>query len=326
MKGELQEIGGDVIVGSGDYRYRIVTDWAKLPPGWDFKNAAAVVVDKADRVYVFNRSEHPMMIFDRDGNLLSTWGEGVCPRAHGLSLGPDETIYCTDDGDQTVRKCTLDGKILLEIGIPGKAAPEMSGLPFNHCTHTALSPRGDIYISDGYGNARVHKYSPGGKLIKSWGASGSEPGEFNLPHNILCDKDGWVYVADRENHRIQVFDGDGNYEAQWNNLFRPCALMMTDADDPLCFIGELPAASHLSKGRRRLGSCIKIATMKGEVLARLGDDLPGTRPGQFISPHGIAVDSHGDMYISEVPYGMWAQLFDEPRPEVLRCLQKWVRI
>ena len=196
-------------VGSGDYVYEPVVDWAKLPPGWSFKEIGSVGVDKNDNVYVFNRGEHPMIVFDRDGNFLRSWGEGVFPRAHGVFMAPDDTIWLTDDGDHTVRQCTLEGKVLLTLGIPGKPAPYMSGEPFHRCTHTAMSPQGDIYVSDGYGNSRVHKFSPNGRLLLSWGAPGTDPGEFNIAHNITCDADGWVYVADRENHRVQVFDGNG---------------------------------------------------------------------------------------------------------------------
>ena len=149
-----------VTLGSGAYAYRVIENWAKLPDGWSFKEVGAVAVDRKDQVYVFNRGEHPMMVFDREGNFLRSWGEGVFPRAHGLHIGPDETLWCTDDGSHTVRHCTLDGKVLLEIGVPGKPAPYMSGVPFNRCTHTALSPAGDFYVSDGYGNSRVHKYAP----------------------------------------------------------------------------------------------------------------------------------------------------------------------
>jgi len=106
-------------------------------------------------------------------------------------MGPDESLYCTDDGDHTVRKCSLDGKVLLEIVGEGQPAPYMSGRPFHRCTHTALSPQGDIYISDGYGNAVVNKYSLDGRRILSWRRSGTEPGEFSLPHNVCCDADGW---------------------------------------------------------------------------------------------------------------------------------------
>ena len=104
--------------------------------------------------------------------------------------------------------------------------------------HTALSPQADIYVSDGYQNARVHKYSPDGKLMVSWGEPGTDAGQFNLVHNIACDDDSWVYVADRENHRVQVFDGNGKYQTQWNNLMRPCGLFVKRGKNPLAAIGE----------------------------------------------------------------------------------------
>ena len=203
----------DVILGEGAYRYRVDRDWANLPDGWDFHEVAAVGVDTKDTVYVFNRGRHPMIVLDRDGNFLRAFGEDIFTRAHGIHMAADGTIYATDDGDHSVRRLTPEGKVLMTLGVPGTPAPFMSGQPFNRCTHTALSPQGDIYVSDGYGNARVHKYSPDGKLLLSWGRSGTGPGEFNLPHNIICDPDGWVYVADRESSRIQVFDGNGRFEA-----------------------------------------------------------------------------------------------------------------
>ena len=212
------------ILGSGEHRYRVVENFAKLPDGWSLTDAASVAVDSKDRIYVFNRGAHPMVVLDREGNFITSWGEGLFNRAHGLHIDADDNLYCTDDGDHTVRKCTTDGKVLLTIGIPNKPAPFMSGEPFHRCTHTALSPKGEIYVSDGYGNACVHKYSPDGKLLKTWGEPGTDPGQFNIVHNIATDADGWVYVADRENHRVQVFDGNGKYETQWNNLHRPCAL------------------------------------------------------------------------------------------------------
>ena len=154
-----------MIVGSGDYRYEVNADWAKLPDGWSFKEVGGVGVDGNDNVYVFNRGDHPMMVFDREGNFLRSWGEGQYPRAHGVHIAPDDTMFLTDDGGHFVRKVTLDGEVLLELGVPGKPAPYMSGEPFHRCTHTALSPQGDIYVSDGYGNSRVHKYTPDGKLL-----------------------------------------------------------------------------------------------------------------------------------------------------------------
>ncbi|SVD94344.1 uncharacterized protein METZ01_LOCUS447198, partial [marine metagenome] len=256
-----------------------------------------------DNVYVFNRGEHPMMIFDQRGNFLRSWGEGLFVRAHGLHIGPDQSIYCTDDGDHTVRKCTLEGKVLLEIGIPGKPTPYMSGEPFHRCTHTALSPDGHIFVSDGYGNSRVHKYTPDGKLVKSWGEPGTDPGQFNIVHNIVADDDGWIYVADRENHRVQVFDTNGKYEAQWNNLHRPCGLFMPRGECPHCFIGELGPGMPVNRNMANLGPRLTIVDTKGNRIARLGgEEGLVNEPGKFMAPHGLAVDSQGDIYVGEVSY------------------------
>ena len=163
-----------VILGEGRYRYRVVEGWGVLPPGFTYKDGAAVCVDSKDNVYVFNRGDHPVIVFDRDGKFLRSWGEDVgFVNAHGAATGPDDMLYLTDDFGAAVRKCTPDGKVVLTIGTPGKPAPRFSGDPFNRCTHTALSPQGDIYVSDGYQNARVHKYAPDGKLLFSWGEPGT---------------------------------------------------------------------------------------------------------------------------------------------------------
>ena len=109
-----------VILGTGDHRYQVEEGWGKLPDGWSFHEVGAVGVDRNDNVYVFNRGEHPMIVFDREGNFLRSWGEGLFPRAHSVHMAPDDTIFCTDDGAHCVRKCTLDGKVLMTIGVPGK--------------------------------------------------------------------------------------------------------------------------------------------------------------------------------------------------------------
>ncbi|MDP6706593.1 MAG: peptidyl-alpha-hydroxyglycine alpha-amidating lyase family protein [Alphaproteobacteria bacterium] len=316
------------VLGDGDFRYRVEADWAKLPDGWGFNDVAAVAVDHEDRVYVFNRGEHPMIVFDREGNFLRSWGEGLFGRAHGLHIGPDETLYCTDDGDHTVRRCTLDGKVLMTLGIPGKPTPYMAGEPFHRCTHTALSPEGDLYVSDGYGNARVHKYSPDGKLLFSWGEPGTDPGQFNIPHNICCDGDGWVYVADRENHRVQIFDGRGRFETQWHGMHRPCGLCMAAGRDPLCYIGELGPGMPVNMAVPNIGPRLSVVTNKGELLARVGDIRAGLAPGQFLAPHGLAVDSRGDIYVGEVSYTAWPrfEFAEGPAPADLRSLRKLVRI
>ena len=127
-------VANDSIVGEGAFRYRMDPSWGEIPDEWEIGDVAAVAVDRSDRVYVFNRGAHPMIVLDRDGRFLRSWGEGVFRRPHGLHLGPDDALYCTDDGDHTVRRCTLDGKVELELGLPGKPAPYMSGEPFPRCT------------------------------------------------------------------------------------------------------------------------------------------------------------------------------------------------
>jgi hypothetical protein len=320
-----QQAQDHVILGEGAFRYRVNRDWARLPDGWTFHEVAAVGVDQNDNVFVFNRGKNPMIVFDRHGNYLRSWGADIFSHAHGIHMAPDGTIYCTDDGDHTVRQVTPEGRVLMQLGVPGKASPFMSGQPFNRCTHTALSPTGDLYVSDGYGNARVHKYSPDGKLLLSWGRPGSGPGEFNLPHNIVCDPDGWVYVADRESHRIQVFDGNGRFETQWNNLHRPSGLCMTFGKCPLCYVGEIGPYMPVNRNYPNIGPRVSLLDGKGNVLARLGrtEDAVGQEPGQFMSPHGIAVDSRGDIYVGEVVASSWPSAFPgKPRPSNLKSLQK----
>ena len=316
-----------VTLGSGAFTYRPVDDWARLPDGWAFREVAAVATDSKDNVYVFDRGEHPVMVFDRDGNFLRSWGEGVFKRAHGLHVGPDDTIWCTDDMDHSVRACTPEGKVLLQIGVSGKPAPLLSGEPFHRCTHTALSPQGEIYVSDGYGNARVHKYAPDGRLLFSWGESGTDPGQFNIVHNVVCDDDGWVYVADRENHRVQVFDANGRYETQWNNLHRPCGLFMCRGHSPHCYIGELGPGMSVNRGFPNLGPRLSVVTNQGELVTRIGDVTGGEGPTQFLAPHGLAVDSRGDIYVGEVSKTLWPSMYpDRPAPPGVRTLRKLVKV
>jgi len=312
-----------VILGAGAHRYEVVEGWAKLPPGQEFNaDVAAVGIDRQDRVYAFNRGAHPMVVLDREGNFLRSWGEGVFKRAHGVHVAPDDTLWLTDDGDHTVRHCTLDGKVLLTLGVPGKPTAYMSGEPFHRCTHTALSPQGDLYVSDGYGNSRVHKYSPDGRRLMSWGEPGTDPGQFNIPHNIACDAEGWVYVADRENHRVQVFDGNGKFETQWVNMHRPSGFYR-DPRDGRFYVGEIGGGVAVNIDMPNIGPRVSIYGARGELLARLGNRPAGLEAGQFISPHGLAVDSRGDIYVGEVSYTNWGRR--GPIPPGLRSLQKLVK-
>jgi DNA-binding beta-propeller fold protein YncE len=310
-------------VGSGDFQYEIVPDWGRLPYDVTLYDVAAVAVDGKDRVFVFNRGEHPMLVLNSAGQLLRSWGEGVFTRPHGVHIGPDGAVYCTDDGDHTVRKFSAEGKILLELGIPGQPAPLMSGKPFHRCTHTALSPSGDIYVSDGYGNACIHRFTPDGRLLQTWGESGCGPGQFYIPHNLCCDDEGWIYVADRENHRIQVFDGQGRFETQWNGLHRPCALCSCGQTPAEFYVGEAGPAMRATLQFPNLGPRISILNRHGVILGRLGDLPAGIAPGRFVAPHGIAVDSAGDIYLAEVSFTGWPAVFPgEPCPRNLPTLHK----
>jgi DNA-binding beta-propeller fold protein YncE len=318
-------------LGEGKFRYRLACaghNWGELPDGWRIGDVAGVGVDRNDCVYVFARGEHPMTVFDRHGKFLRSWGEGLFGRAHGLHIDSDDNLYCTDDGDHTVRKITTDGKVLLTIGVPNQPAPFLSGKPFNRCTHTALSPKGEIYVSDGYGNSCVHKYSPDGKHLMCWGTTGTDPGQFNIAHNIATDDDGWVYVADRENHRVQVFDGNGKYEAQWNNLHRPCGLYCCRGKKPTFVIGELGPGMPVNLKAPNLGPRLSIVDAQGKLIARLGGkEGAGLEPGKFIAPHGLALDSKGDIYVGEVSYTNWKTSFpDKPMPTTIRSLQKLEKV
>jgi len=311
-------------LGIDELGYEVRDEWSKLPDQWSFLEVSDVAVDSKDRVYVFNRGQHPVIVFDRDGNFLNSWGEGLFSNPHGITIDSDDLLYCVDSGDHTVRKLTSEGKLLMTLGEPGKVAPFQSGQPFNRPTKVALDPKnGQIYVADGYGNSRVHKYTPDGKLLFSFGAPGSDPGEFNVVHSVCTDKDGFVYVADRENHRIQVFDSEGNYIDQWNNLHRPCALHIQGSIEQLCYIGELAPTLSCNKNSPNLGPRISIYNLSGKRLARLGDIRRGERPDQFLAPHGIAVDSELDLYIGEVSWTSVGRNMDPPRE--LRSFRKLIR-
>jgi DNA-binding beta-propeller fold protein YncE len=311
-----------VELGSGDYIYEELADWAKLPEGWSFQDAPDVAVDAQDRVYVFNRGDHPMVVFEPDGSFITSWGEGLFVRPHGVTLSPDGALYCVDDGAHCIYKCSLDGQVLATIGTPGQPAPRLRGEPFNQPTKVTFHPdTGNMYIADGYGNARVHVYSVNSEHLFSWGSHGTDPGQFNLVHSIAIDSEGKVHVADRENHRVQVFDDRGNYLDQWNNLHRPCGLHI---DGETVYIGQLLTHLSVNADYPNLGACVTIHDLTGSRLARLGDIHPGEGPGQFTTPHGLAVDSHGDLYVGEVAWTAYGRRLDPPR--MARCFRKLVRV
>jgi DNA-binding beta-propeller fold protein YncE len=271
-----------------------------------------------------------------------------------MCITPDDTMYFVDRMPQLVLKFSKEGRHRLSLGkrgvhsdtgytqetriagdpllsgggLPDKNGVGFGGPPFHHPTDVSIGPAGEIYVSDGYSNACVHRYSPDGRLIATWGGSGIGPGEFNLPHNISCDEDGWVYVADRENHRIQVFDGDGRYETEWRNVHRPSGLFMPRGKCPICYVGEIGPYFDFSRGAPNLGPRVSILSNTGELITRLGEDpTAGNVPGKFLSPHSLAVDSHGDLYVGQVAVSAWPSLFpDKPLPKRLRSIEKFERV
>ncbi len=286
-----------MVFGQGTHQYTVQEEWWTLPEGWEFGWIPAVAVDSQDRVYVYSRSEHPMVVFDRDGNFIDAWGDDILKDAHGIFIDADDNIYCTERDTHVMRKFTTAGELLMTLGTPD--APGAEGEPFNKPTDFALGPDGEMYISDGYGNARVHKYSPDGELIKSWGQPGTGPGEFDLPHCVRVDPRNRLMVADRENNRIQFFTLDGEYIEEWGDLLQPDTIYI-DNDD-LVYIAEL-------------GQRISIMTLDGEVISQWGSERGSTVPGEFLAcPHGIWLDSHGDIYVGEVQADARLQKFIRQR-------------
>ena len=302
-----------VELGTGRFRYEALAAWEELPTGMTLVECAGVAVDGDDLVYLLTRNvANPVVVLDPDGAVVRTFGAGVfTDRTHAITVGPDGYLYCADDGSHTVTKWSREGELALTIGTPGQPAPRFSGKPFNRPTDAAVSSRdGRIFVSDGYGNARIHRFSPDGDHELSWGEPGIDAGQFMVPHNLAIDEDDRLYVADRESHRVQVFDREGTVLAIWNNVHRPCGLAM--GGDGNVYIGELTGVA-LMDGALGVGHRVGVYSREGELLARFGDPEEGEEPGRFIAPHGIAVDSRGDIYVAEVSHTIRGRHLDPPR-------------
>ena len=308
---------------AGGFAYQADDDWAKLPEGWTMREVADVAVDAADNLYVFNRGDHPVIVLDKHGNFLRSWGDGFFgARAHGIAAGADGFIYCVENTQHAITRFTPEGKLVWTLGESGKPAPKWSNKPFNLPTNMEVSPKtGDIFVADGYGNAAIHRFSPDGKLLASWGAPGCDPGEFQIPHNVVVDQDENVYITDRENYRLQVFDCNGNLKAIWQNIYRPQALCIDR--EGIVYVGEQLMQRDLFD-YPKVGHRLNVYNKKGERLARIGDPDIGDGPNQFIAPHGFAVDSQGNLYVGEVSFTVYGRRFDPPR--IFRCFRKLRRV
>jgi DNA-binding beta-propeller fold protein YncE len=202
-----------------------------MPDGWKFGRVSAVATDSANQVYVFQRGKRadPIVVFDSKGNYIRGWGKGMFGNPHGMRVDKNDNVWVTDNGDHQVMKFTRDGKLLMTLGVKGKAGTDDK--TFNRPTDIAFTPSGDFYVSDGYGNSRVVKFSSDGKYLMDWGKRGAKPGEFNTPHSIAVDSKGSVYVSDRENNRIQIFDPNGKFLRQWTHLGATQNIFITPKDE-----------------------------------------------------------------------------------------------
>jgi DNA-binding beta-propeller fold protein YncE len=268
--------------GSAPYLYERIPAWGGGAEGCEMGVLSGVAVTDDDRVFVVDREPRPAIVeFDREGRHIASWGQDVFTSPHDICVHPDGRIYVPDCDDHTVRICSPEGEVLQTIGTPG--APGSSGQPFNRPTGVSLAVSGQLYVSDGYGQHRVHRFSADGEWLQSWGQQGAEPGEFTLPHNIAVSRTGTVVVADREpNNRVQLFDLEGNFTSQWPGRLFPCGLAI-DGDDTV-FVAE--------------GFGVSIFNMDGDLLSMV--PLRGGPEDQPHGSHAVAVDNRGDLYVNEV--------------------------
>jgi 6-bladed beta-propeller len=271
-------------VGAGQYRYEVVRDFFKLPEGQSFGLISRVAADARDRIYVFQRKDPPVVVFDREGARLGAWGSGEVTDPHGLKIVGD-IVYTTDRSDSVAKAFTLGGKVLFALGTRGVHSDtgdvvnwlaERAAGPFNHPTEMIAHPNGDIYVTDGYRNARVHRFTKEGRLLASWGEPGSGPGQFHLPHSIAVDEKGRLCVADRANKRIQMFSEDGEFLGQWTGMGGPNDI--SRGRDGNFYIAEQEDSGN--------PAYIAVRDPQGKVLVRL----------KSRHVHGVGVDSRGDIY------------------------------
>jgi DNA-binding beta-propeller fold protein YncE len=334
-QGELANNDYRVIVGSGAFRFDWIRGWGRLPHGVRLGDVPAVAVDSRDRLFVFHRGEPPILVLDQDGTFISSWGSGLFKRPHGIFIAADDSVYCVDDEGQSIRKFTPDGRQTLEIQGADQAATTgyqpgyphtviRSAPPFCYPTDGSESPDGEqILVSDGYGNARLHRFSRTGKLLGSFGDPGHGPSQFVIPHGIHVDPDGTTYVSDRENERVQIFGADGGFLDSWPDL--NCPNNLTRGRDGYYYVAELGRSVQGPPGGRYLvkdaiPARVTVRDSRGKIVAEWRP--PPAGDGLFFAPHGIAVDSRGDLYIGEVVEAHSGGLVSPGQP----TLHKFVRV
>ena len=295
--------------------YFVVHGWPQLPPDFVLGQVSGVAVDSHNHVFVFQRGEnswatdktHPIpsatiLCFDgASGKLLSSWGQNRFLEPHGLRVDGHDNVWVTDRALQQVFKFTHDGTLLLTVGT--ERTPGLDGTHFNLPTDIAFAADGSFYVSDGYGNNRVAKFSPDGRFLFDWGRKGEGPGEFNLPHSVAVDAAGLAYVADRSNARIQVFDANGKFVKMWKSeeLGRPWSL--TIGPDNLLYVVD---GGDLKPAPPDRGQLLKL-DLSGKILAKWS--RYGNYDGQIYWGHDLAVGKDGAVYVGDVYHGMRVQKF-----------------
>lgn len=300
-------------MGQGQYMYSVDVDWwGPLPEGMELGYTHGIVVDSRDHVYVFHTGSPSILEYDPDGHIVAAFGQEFVGGAHGFYLHREpggEFLYVTDIERGKMVKLTLEGETLLEIGTPERPDIYDAARRFIP-TDVTVAPNGDIYLADGYGQSWIHHYDAQGTYLHSWGGLGAEPGQLNCPHGISVDTrrgEPELYVADRGNHRIQVFTLDGQSKRS----------ITDDVDMPcnFCFHGD-----HLYFPD--LHSRVTIFDGDDRLVTHLGEDpqahrqagwpnLPESyyRPDKFNAPHRVSVDSRGNLYVAEwVEHGRLTKL------------------
>lgn len=278
----------------GNVTYEVVPGWPRLPDAVELGPVSAVSVGPEGRVFVLHRGEgDPVLCFDREGKFLFAWGQGRIQMGHGLKLDPQGFVWVTDIGHHQVYKFSPEGDLLQEFGSKDDPGDRLD--QFNEPTDVAFSATGDIYITDGYGNSRILKFDSKGKLLRTWGHPGRDPGEFRTPHAICVDPRERIYVSDRTNDRIQVFDSEGRFLEEWFNL--PYMDGLFCAPD-----GTLFAATGRDNQILRLDSHGVVLESHGGPRSTEADLQNNVRPpaGRFNVIHGITLDAEGSVYAAEV--------------------------
>lgn len=266
--------------------HEVVEDWPQLPEGWNLGECGGVAVDSSDHVWIYNRGPHPVIEVDKHGRFIQAFKEPNHVSAHGIKVDAEGDVWLVDVSGHSVMEFSRAGRLKIVIANPGRSAGNNdSKYAFNRPTGMAFKADGGFYVADGYVNSRIVEFSKDGIYQRHWGSKGKGEGEFDLVHDVTVDRRGRVYVADRTNRRIQVFDAKGKFLAKWTDVGQPWGLAYAARED----------AIYMADGDAN--RIVKLST-DGKILGRLGEF--GKTPGKLDFAHHIAVDSEGSIYVTEI--------------------------